>query len=43
MSIMNYKEAKEHLGHKIVCAAYEKERVYFKCEDCNEVIVDYDK
>lgn len=48
MSCNNYKELKEHLGHKIVCVGYGREgeeplNVAIECEDCHEVILDFDK
>lgn len=43
MSCNNYKELKEHIGHNIVCVGYGKENVAIECEDCNEVILDFDK
>ena len=48
MAVSNYEELQEHIGHKIVCVCYGKEReppinVAVECETCNEVILDYDK
>ena len=45
MSVNSYKELLEHKGHKIVCVTYGKndENVAIECEDCNEVLLDYDK
>lgn len=48
MSADSYKELKRHLGHKIVCVAYggdgeEPWNVSIECEDCNEVLLDYDR
>ncbi len=48
MSVINYKDLKEHLGHRIVCVSYEspgenKENIALECEDCNEVLLDFDK
>jgi len=45
MSVINYKNLKEHLGHRIVCVSYgeNKENIALECEDCNEVLLDFDK
>ena len=48
MSVNNYNELKQHIGHKIVCVCYgkdgeEPQNVAIECEDCNEVLMDYDK
>jgi len=45
MGANSFKELKRHLGHKIVCACYGKpiQNVSIECEDCNEVLFDYDK
>jgi len=43
MGCWNYNDLKEHIGHKIVCVCYGKQNVSIECEDCNEVILSYDK
>ena len=45
MSCTNYEDLKAHLGHKIVCVSYgfDMVNIAIECEDCNEVILDYDK
>ena len=44
MSAFNYDELKRHAGHKITCVTYgEGQNVAIECEDCNEVLLDYDK
>jgi len=43
MSVNNYKELKEHLGHNISCVSYGKENISLECEDCNEVLIDFEK
>ncbi|MBW3011515.1 hypothetical protein KY326_04825 [Candidatus Woesearchaeota archaeon] len=55
MSVSNYEELKNHIGHKIVCVHYGNppwkiddstpvcENVAIECETCNEVLVDFDK
>ena len=41
---MDKEKLKRHIGHAIVCVAYgdEDENVAIECEDCNEVIFDYE-
>ena len=44
MSAFNYDELKRHVGHTITCVTYgEGQNVAIECEDCNEVLLDYDK
>jgi len=47
MSADSYKELKRHIGHRIVCVWYgnkeNPENVAVECEDCCEVLMDYDK
>lgn len=48
MSAYNYEELLRHLGHNVVVVAYgslEKDwkNVAIECEDCCEVLLDYDK
>jgi NAD-dependent SIR2 family protein deacetylase len=44
MSAQNYDELAEHYGHKIVIAIYgEGVNVAIECENCSEVLLDYDK
>lgn len=47
MGVYNYETLKEHFGHKIVCVSYasgtEHANVALECEDCHEVLVDYNK
>jgi len=45
MSVTNFKELKNHIEHKIVCVSYGKpiQNAAIECEDCNEVLLDYDK
>lgn len=47
MSAWNYTELRRHIGHHIVCVGYgnpeeNPANVAVECEDCNEVILDYD-
>ena len=43
MGVTNYKELKEHKGHKIVCVSYGNDNISIECEDCKEVLMDFDK
>jgi hypothetical protein len=44
MSAQNYDELAEHYGHKIEIAIYgEGVNVAIECENCSEVLLDYDK
>jgi len=44
MSAQNYDELAEHYGHKIAIAIYgEGVNVVIECENCFEVLLDYDK
>jgi len=44
MSAQNYDELAEHYGHKIAIAIYgEGMNVAIECENCSEVLLDYDK
>ena len=44
MSAFNYDELKRHVGHKIVCVSYaDGANVAVECEDCCEVLLDYDR
>lgn len=43
MSVYDYKSLRQHVGHNIVCVMYGDEKnVAIECEDCNEVLIDYD-
>ncbi len=48
MGVSNFKELREHIGHKIVCVKYQRHRdepiynVAIECETCNEVLLDFD-
>lgn len=52
MSVTNFKDLRAHLGHNIQCVGYseqdpEKHGLYImnvavECEDCNEVLMDFD-
>jgi hypothetical protein len=45
MSVCNFKEAKKHLGHQLICIGYGKpiQNISFECLDCKEVIIDFEK
>ena len=48
MSVYDYKSLLEHVGHKIVIVTYGRSindsvNVAIECEDCNEVLLDYNK
>ena len=47
MGVYDYKPLKAHVGHKIVCLSYGDENdpvnVTIECEDCDEVLIDYNK
>ena len=51
MGAYNYKELRRHVGHKVAVVYYGPEHEYegdpanvsVECEDCNEVLFDYDK
>ena len=44
MIINNYEELSTHYGHSLEVVMYgEGVNVSLECEDCNEVLLDYDK
>jgi hypothetical protein len=44
MSAFDYRELARHVGHHIVCVSYaDGVNVAVECEDCNEVLLDYDR
>ena len=42
MSVNNYEDLLKHKGHKIEVVTYGNENVAIECEDCNEVLLDFD-
>jgi len=53
MSAVNFKDLSGHIGHKITCVGYgltdkrgnligEYHNVAVQCEDCNEILLDFD-
>ena len=48
MAVNSYDELRPHIGHKITCVCYGSEgedpaNIAIECEDCNEVLVSFDK
>jgi len=43
MSVFSYESLETHVGHKIVCVRYGNQNVAIECEDCCEVLLDFDK
>lgn len=43
MAVHNYKELSRHKGHKIVCVGYAMTNVAIECEDCGEVLIDFER
>ncbi len=42
MSVLGYTDLTYHVGHKIVCVNYADKNTAIECEDCNEVLFDFD-
>ena len=47
MGANNYEELRRHIGHKVEVVCYgvdgeEPDNVAIECEDCNEVLLDFD-
>jgi hypothetical protein len=48
MGAYSYEDLRKHIGHKIACVCYgedgkDPENIAVECEDCEEVLIDYDK
>jgi hypothetical protein len=50
MGAHSFDDLSRHIGHKVVCVFYGKDRkrenavnVAIECETCNEVLLDFDK
>lgn len=46
MGVGNFDELKKHIGHDIACVGYGKKEIInvsIECEDCNEVLFDFEK
>jgi hypothetical protein len=46
MSAFDFKTLIEHIGHKVEVVIYARDEIIYdvaiECEDCNEVLVDYE-
>lgn len=42
MSVSNYEELAAHVGHAIECVTYGDANAAVECEDCGEVLLDFD-
>ena len=43
MSVQNYTELSEHYGHSLGVTIYgDQVNIAIECEDCNEVLLDFD-
>ena len=43
MSVQNYSDLIAHKGHSISIFTYAEQNVSVECEECHEVLVDYDR
>jgi hypothetical protein len=44
VSVQNYNDLAEHFGHSLTVALYgEGDNVAIECEECYEVLLDFDK
>jgi hypothetical protein len=43
MSAQNYSDLVAHVGHSVQVVSYAQVNVAVECEDCSEVLLDYDK
>jgi hypothetical protein len=43
MSVQNFQELSYHYGHEIVVALYGQDNVTLECNDCHEVLLDFDE
>ena len=43
MSVQNYSDLIAHKGHKLNISTYSDENVAIECEDCFEVLLDYER
>jgi hypothetical protein len=43
MSATDYADLSRHIGHKVEVVTYAEVNVAIECEDCSEVLLDYDK
>ena len=47
MSVNNYDDLRQHIGHKIECVCYgaegeDPDNIAVECEDCSEALLDFD-
>lgn len=42
MSALNFDELKTHVGHEVNVVTYGSTNVAIECEDCSEILVDFD-
>ena len=43
MSATDYNDLSRHIGHDVVVVTYADTNVAIECEECNEVLLDFDK
>ena len=43
MSATDYNDLSRHIGHKVEVVSYAEVNVAIECEDCSEVLLDFDK
>lgn len=43
MSATDYNDLSQHIGHKVEVVAYADTNVAIECEECSEVLLDFDK
>jgi hypothetical protein len=43
MSVINFNDLKNHVGHKIECVLYGNQNCSIECLKCNEVLIDFDE
>lgn len=46
MSVISFKQLKDHIGHRMDCVSYgdkdNPENVAIECENCMEIMIDFD-
>lgn len=42
MSVANYEELAEHVGHELEVVKYGDENIVIECLDCSEILVSFD-
>lgn len=43
MSVNSFQELYYHYGHEITVAMYGQDNVTLECNDCNEILLDFDE